>query len=133
MSHAHFPAKYPQGFEDLHTQFLALARELKAPLASGSKAWIAWLGEKPTDQQVLELYHPDKGHPGPKGSFLYACTLYGTIMGKSPVGIATVVHGSHGAPTTQITDAEAERFAAAAWKVCQELSKEKEQSAGSPR
>lgn len=125
VAHANFPGRFPQGFEELHSQFLALAKELKVPLASGGKSWVAYLGDKPTEQELLDLYHPDKGHPGPKGSYLYACTLYATVTGKMPAAASTVVHGSHGAPKIDISEAEAKRCAEATSKVWQELSESK--------
>lgn len=122
MCHAHLAANYPQGFDELHSQHLALAKDLKVPLAAGGRAWQMYLGRAPTEEQKLDLYNPDKGHPGPRGSYLYACTLYATITGKSPVGLRTKVFGSHGAPDVDISESEAERFAEAAWKACQELN-----------
>jgi len=36
----------------------------------------------------LELYQPDKRHPTLMGTYLAACTVYASIFGKSPVGLA---------------------------------------------
>lgn len=36
----------------------------------------------------LELYAPDKRHPSLEGTYLAACTVYGALLGKSPVGNA---------------------------------------------
>ena len=36
----------------------------------------------------LELYQPDKRHPSLIGTYLAACTVYASILGKSPVGLA---------------------------------------------
>jgi len=37
-------------------------------------------------QPDLELYQPDKRHPTLPGTYLAACTVYATLMRKSPVG-----------------------------------------------
>ena len=36
----------------------------------------------------LELYVPDKRHPSLAGTYLAACTVYASVLGKSPVGNA---------------------------------------------
>ena len=36
----------------------------------------------------LELYDADKRHPSLAGTYLSACTVYATLYGKSPVGLA---------------------------------------------
>src|SRR5262249_26250734 len=118
---AHLLAKYPKGFDELQAQHEPLAKDLKIPLAAGGKAWQAYLGETPTEKELQDLYHPDKGHPGPRGSYLYACTLYATITGKSPVDLIAKVHATHGAPDIEISRPEASRLGAAAWKACGEL------------
>jgi hypothetical protein len=35
----------------------------------------------------IELYEPDKRHPSLAGTYLAACTVYGTLYRKSPVGL----------------------------------------------
>jgi len=36
----------------------------------------------------LELYAQDKRHPSLAGTYLAACTVYASLLGKSPVGNA---------------------------------------------
>lgn len=115
---ANFPSPYPKGFQDLHDKHVALAQELKVPLAAGGKAWMAYWGDNPTLEQRLDLFDKDKGHPGKKGSYLYACTFYALFTGQSPVGL------THRLPSPEhtITPDEAKRFQEAAWQVHQEVN-----------
>jgi hypothetical protein len=39
-------------------------------------------------QPALNLYAPDKRHPSLAGTYLAACTVYASLFGKSPVGLA---------------------------------------------
>lgn len=119
LSTAHFPKLVPKGFLDVHDRHVSVGKELKAPVAAGGKAWLAYWGDSPTEEQILALYHPDKGHPGPKGSYLYACTLYPILTGYSPLGLT---HRLPGQPENAITPAEAKRFQEAAWQVHQETN-----------
>lgn len=111
---AHFPNQVPRGFQEVHERYVSVAKDLKVPIAAGGMAWLAYWGEKPTPEQVLDLYDKDKGHPGPKGSYLYACTLYAAVTGQSPEGLT---HRIPGQPADALTPAEAKRMQEAAWKV----------------
>jgi hypothetical protein len=114
-----FPNRVPRGFLDVHDRHVALGKELKAPVAAGGKAWLVAWGDQPTEKQILDLYHPDKGHPGPRGSYLYACTLYPILTGHSPVGLT---HRLPNQPETTLSPADAKRFQEAAWQVHQETN-----------
>ena len=118
-STAHFPNQIPKGFLEVHDRHVAVGNELKVPVAAGGKAWLAAWGENPTQEQVLALYHADKGHPGPRGSYLYACTLYPILTGHSPVGLT---HRIPGHPESTLTPEQAKRFQQAAWQVHQEVN-----------
>ena len=67
----------------------------------------------------LALYDRDKAHPGRKGSYIYACTLYAVLTGQSPIGLT---HRIPKQPEDTITSAEAKKFQEAAWRVHQEIS-----------
>lgn len=121
---AYFPSPYPKPFQDLHDSHVALSRELKVPLAAGGKAWMTFLGDNSTLEQRLDLFDKDKGHPGKKGSYLYACTFYALVTGSSPVGLTHRL----GNPEQTITPDEAKRFQEAAWQVHQEVNGKPPQS-----
>lgn len=113
---------FPKGFDDLHDMHIALGKKLQVPVAAAGKAWLTYWGDKPTDEQRLALYDRDKAHPGQKGSYIYACTLYAVLTGQSPVGL------SHRIPKQAedaVTAAQAKLFQQAAWKVHQEVNTEK--------
>jgi hypothetical protein len=58
---------YPKGFQDLHDMHTTLGKKLHVPVAAAGKAWLSHWDEKPTAEQRLALYDPDKAHPGKKG------------------------------------------------------------------
>jgi hypothetical protein len=118
-STASFPKLVPKGFLEVHERHATLGKELKVPVAAGGKAWLVYWGDNPTQEQILALYDQDKGHPGPKGSYLYACTLYALLTDHSPVGLT---HSIPNQPENTITAAEAKRFQEAAWQVHQETN-----------
>ncbi len=119
LSTASFPTMVPKGFLDVHERHAVFAREFKVPIAAGGKAWLKYWGENPTQEQILSLYDADKGHPGPKGSYLYACTIYAILTGQSPVGLTHIIPNQ---PENTITPAEAKQFQEAAWQVHQEVN-----------
>ena len=118
-STASFPNLVPKSFLELNERHVALGKELKLPVAAAGKAWLAYWGDSPTQEQILALYHADKGHPGPTGSYLYACTFYPLLTGHSPVGLT---HRIPHFPEKTITPTEAKRFQEAAWRVHQEVN-----------
>jgi hypothetical protein len=119
LSTASISGMYPKGFEELHDMHIALGKELRVPVAAAGKAWLTYWGDKPTEEQRLALYDPDKAHPGKKGSYIYACTLYAILTGHSPVGLTHLLPKQ---PEETITAAEAKRFQEAAWKVHLEVN-----------
>ncbi len=112
---------YPKGFHDMYEMQLAMGKKLKVPVAAGGKAWLAYWGDAPTVEQRLALYAPDKAHPGKKGSYIYACTLYAVLTGQSPVGLTNRIPKQ---PDDTITPAEARQYQEAAWRVYQEVKRD---------
>ena len=78
---------HPDGFTKLNDPQVAWARARGIPCAAGGYAWLSYLGPAPTREQLLDLYAPDTKHPGPKGTYLYACLLYATLTGRNPEGL----------------------------------------------
>jgi len=62
----------------------------------------------------LELYDPDKRHPSLAGTYLAACTVYATLYGKSPSGLAY---------TAGLNPELATMLQAAAWDAVQDYFK----------
>jgi hypothetical protein len=63
---------------------------------------------------ILDLYHPDKGHPGFKGTYIYACLLYACITGLNPEGLAAEFKDIAGG--IAIAKEEAVKMQKAAWE-----------------
>ena len=80
--------RYPDSFRELNEMQIEFGRKWGTPVAAGGYAWMKYLGKEPTEVQRLDLYDQDKGHPGLKGTYLYACLLYAFITGESPEGLA---------------------------------------------
>jgi hypothetical protein len=121
---ANVSERYPKGFQELLDMHLALGKQLKVPVAAAGKAWLLHWGDNPTPEQRLALYDPDMAHPGKKGSYIYACTLYGALMGRTPVGLTHLLPKQ---PPDTITPAEARKYQEAAWRVHQEVNAAKKQ------
>ncbi|WP_020472000.1 SGNH/GDSL hydrolase family protein [Zavarzinella formosa] len=119
LSTASISTLYPKGFQDLHEMHVALGKELKVPVAAAGKAWLSYWGDSASPEQRLGLYDPDKAHPGKKGSYIYACTLYPILTGHSPVGLT---HRLPKQPEETLSPAEAKQFQEAAWRVHQEIN-----------
>jgi hypothetical protein len=73
-----------------------------------------YLGPNPSLAQRLDLYDQDKGHPGPKGSYLYACLLYAVMTGANPGGLKCDFPDIKGG--ISILRSEAARMQWAAWE-----------------
>ena len=103
---------YPDGFKRIYDMNLALSKELGVPLASGGYAWLKYWGTNPTLEDRIYLYASDRMHPGERGSYIYACTLYAAITGFSPIGLThEIPHFSQGT----VTPEKAYAFQQAAW------------------
>ncbi len=119
LSTASISTMYPKGFHDLHEMNISLGKELKVPVAPAGNAWLDYWGKSPTEEQRLALYDRDKAHPGRKGSYIYACTLYAVLTGQSPIGLT---HRIPKQPENTVTPEEAKKFQEAAWRVHQEIN-----------
>ena len=118
-STANTSTRYPKGFHDLHEMNVALGKKLQVPVAAAGKTWLAYWGDDSSPEQRLALYDPDKGHPGKKGSYIYACSLYAALTGHSPVGLTNHVLDW---PDDTVSAAEAKTFQETAWRVHQEIN-----------
>ncbi|MFA7158082.1 MAG: hypothetical protein WC299_02175 [Kiritimatiellia bacterium] len=107
--------KYPDSFKTLNDMQLALGKKQNIPVAAAGYAWIRYLGPEPSDAQLLDMYHKDKGHPGYKGSYIYACLLYAVLTGKNPAGLARSFKDAGGGADIVIGADEAGRMQKAAW------------------
>ena len=110
---------YPKGFHAMYDMQVAMGKKLNVPVVTAGKAWLLHWGDKPNPEQLLALYAPDKAHPGKKGSYIYACCLYATLTGHSPIGLTNRLPKQ---PEDTITAAEAKLFQEVAWKVHQEIN-----------
>lgn len=68
---------------DTGRTYCQAAIQNKAKVAPVGEAWRRWYAKHP--QQPLHTN--DLSHPTAEGSYLAACVIYGTITGKSPVGL----------------------------------------------
>ena len=115
---------YPDRTRTWNEMQIGIGRRRGMPVAPGGLTWIRFLGEKPSEAQILDLYAKDKSHPNGKGTYLNACLLYATLTGKSPVGLVSdiaplpldYVYGKR----LTLAPEEAARMQKAAWEVHRE-------------
>lgn len=112
--------KYPDSFEKLNGMQIAFGKKNGVAVAAAGYAWMKYLGPNPTEAQILDLYHKDKGHPGPKGTYIYACLLYACITGLNPAGLASEFKDIQGGII--ISKEEAVNMQKAAWEQYQASS-----------
>ncbi len=110
--------KYPESFRTLNDMQIALGKKRGILVASAGYAWMKYLGDNPTEAQRLDLYHADKGHPGGKGSYLYACLLYSVITGRNPEDLLSEFPKARDG--VAIPKEEAVKMQKAAWEQYQE-------------
>jgi len=79
---------YPEAFRNLNDMQIEFGKKKGIPVAAAGYAWMKYLGPNPSLEHRLDLYNKDKGHPGAKGSYIYACLLYAVITRKNPEGLA---------------------------------------------
>jgi len=77
----------PEMQDGLNKAYFGIAKELGATVAPVGIAWRQALAADPK----LVLHNPDKSHPNAQGSYLAACVLYATLLGKSPEGLPSEV------------------------------------------
>ena len=118
----HYPGaaayRFPDSTTALNDMQIGFGRQKGIRVAAAGYAWLKYLGPDLSDERVFDLYAPDRGHPGQKGSYIYACLLYATITGRSPAGLAREF--AHIGPGVAIGPEEAARMQQAAWEQCRE-------------
>jgi hypothetical protein len=72
----------PEMTQQLADQYTIAGNANDAQVVPAGLAFARSVGIKPG----LELYAPDKRHPSLAGTYLAACTVYASLLGKSPVG-----------------------------------------------
>jgi hypothetical protein len=111
----------PEAQARLNHAFFTLGRELGATVAPIGLAWQSVREQHPG----IPLYVDDGSHPAPAGTYLAACTLYATLFGRSPEGLALSARGiptpdgePEGGETTLVSlpEAQARVLQQAAWK-----------------
>ena len=100
------------------------------PVAAAGYAWMKYLGPHPSEAQLWDLYHKDRGHPGPKGTYIYACLLYACITGRNPAGLASEFKDIQDG--IFISRQEATRMQKAAWEQYLENSKQAQEKQSKP-
>lgn len=105
-----------RGFVEMATPQLALGRARSVTVAAGGLAWLRVWQVLP----AIDLHHPDRGHPGYKGSYVSALVLYSAITGATPIGLTRsppleCMRGSCPPTKDPITAEEAAVFQSAAW------------------
>jgi hypothetical protein len=107
---------YPDSFLRLHEMQARFAQRVGAALAPAGLAWMNYLGPDPAMEQRLDLYDADKGHPGIRGSTLYAYSLYVVITGRDPQRLPLPAPDAG----ATITQEQHVRMRQAAWQACRE-------------
>ena len=105
---------YPDSFKKFNGMQIAFGKKWGIPVAAAGYAWMRYLGTNPSEAQILDLYHEDKGHPGLKGTYIYSCLLYACITGLNPTGLTSEFNHIPG--VAPITREEAARMQNAAWE-----------------
>ncbi|MFL5342511.1 MAG: SGNH/GDSL hydrolase family protein [Gemmataceae bacterium] len=103
----------PDKQDELSRAYVELGKELKAGVVPVGAAWQAALKADP----ALKLHGPDKSHPSKAGTYLAACVFYAAIYDRSPEGLP-------GAPGG-LSDADAKKLQAVAWKTVREQAGKK--------
>jgi len=78
---------FPASTVRLNAMQIAFGRARGVRVAAAGYAWIRYLGPSPSKEQIWDLYATDRGHPGAKGSYIYACLLYACLTGHDPTGL----------------------------------------------
>jgi hypothetical protein len=110
--------RYPDAFTRLNGMQVSFGQKQRIPVAAAGYAWMKYLGPNPAQKQILDLYHKDKGHPGAKGTYIYACLLYAVITGRTPEGLTAEFKNIRGG--IAIPSKEAASMQKAAWKQYEE-------------
>ena len=76
-------AHKPEMLATIEQQYSQLAKDTNSELIPVGKVW----RKVQTMRPDLDLYHPDKSHPSPLGSYLTACIFYTELSDTSPLGL----------------------------------------------
>lgn len=115
---------YPAEFKKLDGMQVSFGKKRGIAVAAAGYAWMKYLGSNPTEEQILDLYAKDNGHPGYKGSYIYACLLYAVITGKNPAGLTSEFKNNlRTEGSILIGKEEAAKMQKAAWKQYRENRK----------
>jgi len=109
---------YPDSFKRLNDMQISFGKKRGIPVAAAGYAWMKYLGPSPPEERMLDLYHKDKGHPGAKGTYIYACLLYAVITGRTPEGLTSEFKNIRSG--IAIPKEEAAKMQKAAWEQHQE-------------
>lgn len=118
----------PREQQILNNAYMSIGRELKDLV---SPVGIVWQQVRKRDPRI-KLYIEDKSHPTPIGSYIAACVLYSSLLGKSPIGLPNKITGrpvddDGNIDTTKnlllvnITKKDAELIQKTAWQTYQKL------------
>jgi hypothetical protein len=80
----------PEDQAMLDNAYFRAAKETKSVVAPVGVAWADVRSKDPS----IELYIEDGSHPSAAGTYLAACVLYATIIGRSPVGLPSKIIGT---------------------------------------
>lgn len=75
--------KHPEFQPHLDYAYATAGRDLNATVAPAGRAWAAVREQLPS----LELFAPDGSHPSPAGSYINACVLMRTLVGRPCTGL----------------------------------------------
>ena len=133
--------RYPEAFRKLNDMQISFGRKRGIAVAAAGYAWMKYWGPNPSEAERLDLYAQDKGHPGVKGSYIYACLLYAHITGYNPKLLPLPDKDLDYGNDNIITRQELARMRKAAWEeyrestggrdasiVCAEMNKERMRS-----
>ncbi len=114
---------FPDGFKKLNSMQVSFGKQKGILVATAGYAWLEYLGRKPSEEEILNLYAKDRGHPGYKGSYIYACLLYSVITGKNPSGLTSEFKNDSGIEWSIIIDKkEAAKMQKVAWNQNRDLA-----------
>ncbi len=115
---------YPDEFKKLNGMQVSFGKKNGIPVAAAGYAWMKYLGRNPSEEKLLDLYAKDKGHPGYKGSYIYACLLYAVITGKNPAGLTNEFkNNSDFKSNIIIREDQAAKMQKSAWRQYRKSSK----------
>ena len=79
-------------FDEVRTSYQLTAEDVNGMLIPAGEAWRAAWRRDPR----VPLYRKDREHPSPTGSFLVALSVFGMLLGRSPVGLPPRVRLANG-------------------------------------